>query len=462
MRGRPKGDGKTELTAAISLAEFAGPVVFAGWAKNGKPLAKRRLSPDIPIGAASWKQANKLYAAASTMVEKGPLDTFIEVLDTEMQFRDGTLGSLYRVASVGGTNDGGLHSFAAIDETHELIGNKKRLQLILSGGTYKRTDGWILEITTAGARGLDSVAEDAYELKQMIDHGTSTDDETLIDWLEADEHWDLDDPEQLLAAIYQANPAADVFFPVANLVARYHNPAVAHHEFRRYNLNQWVETTGESWLDDYPGVWAECQAGPAEFGFDLGLPAVTAVDFAQKRDGVAIATAQLQTDGQIMVYVRIWQLDEQRIDTAGAKRYLLDLDKQLKLRAVGYDPRYFETVAQDLEDEGLPMHEFPQNGQRMVPACTTTLEVIRDQRLRHNGDKVLAAHVKRAVWRESEDGPRLSKTKSKDRIDGCIAMVMAVQLALTPTLTAPAPASASPYPQAPIGDFFRPAGRLTI
>lgn len=465
VRGRPKGDGKTELTGAIALAEFAGPVVFDGWTATGRPRGRRRLSPDIPVAAASYDQANLLYSAVSAMVKEGPLDEFLDVFDTEVQFKDGTVGQLYRVAAVAGTNDGKRPTFVAFDETHEWTGNKKRVHLVLSNGIAKRSDCWGLEITTAGAWGLGSVAEDAYQLGQMIADGHLVQDDVLVDWLEADRDLDLDDPEQLLKAIYQANPAADVFFPASNLVARYHDPAVPLHEFRRYNLDQWVETTGESWLDDYPGAWEACE-GPVEFDPQVRPEegAVIAVDFAQKRDGVAIVTAQVQSDGKIPVYARIWSLDGERIDVAGALRYIREIARLLPVRAIGYDPRYFELPAQELEDDGLPVVEFPQSGARMVPACTKALELIRDGQVVHNGDVTLASHVRRAVWRESDDGPRLSKTRSRERIDGCIALVMALQLAITPgELASPPPATARVVSDTGSPEsIFRPKERLRI
>ncbi|WP_421020534.1 terminase large subunit domain-containing protein, partial [Klebsiella pneumoniae] len=78
-------------------------------------------------------------------------DEFLDVFDTEVQFKDGTVGQLYRVAAVAGTNDGKRPTFVAFDETHEWTGNKKRVHLVLSNGIAKRSDCWGLEITTAGA-----------------------------------------------------------------------------------------------------------------------------------------------------------------------------------------------------------------------------------------------------------------------------------------------------------------------
>jgi len=463
VRGRPKGDGKTELSAAFALAEFAGPAAFAGWTPTGQARGKCRISPDIPVAAASYEQADLLYAAAATMVKEGPLAEYIDAFDTEMQFKDGSVGALYRVAAVAGTNDGKRPTFAACDETHEWTGNKKRVHLVIKGGVYKRTDAWILEITTAGRRGDGSVAEDAYDLKLMIEGGHNPADDTLIDWSEASGEWDLEDPEQLLSAIYEANEAADVLFPAQNLVDRYHDPATPHHEFRRYNLNQWPESTGESWLDDYPGIWAEC-AGTVEFDAEVvgEHAAVMGIDFALKRDGVAVVTAQLMPDGSIPVFARVWKLDGVRIDVAEALSYIRAVVGALPVRGIVYDPKYFEFPAQVLEDEGFPMIEFPQSGERMVPACGNAMELIRARRVVHNGDPVLSEHVKRSVWREAEGGFRLSKTRSKDRIDACIAMVMALQLAVTPGALTPADPATAKVDHQQSDNFFRPKERLNI
>src|SRR5690606_35544531 len=55
LLGVGKGNGKTELAAALALAELAGPVVFDGWERPGVPRRPvPRTAPDIPIAAASF------------------------------------------------------------------------------------------------------------------------------------------------------------------------------------------------------------------------------------------------------------------------------------------------------------------------------------------------------------------------------------------------------------------------
>jgi phage terminase large subunit-like protein len=62
----------------------------------------------------------------------------------------------------------------------------------------------------------------------------------------------------------------------------------------------------------------------------------------------------------------------------------------------------------------------------MVPACGTTYEVIVSGRLVHDGDPLFAEQVTAAVARTVGEGWRLSKGRSKRKIDAAIALVLAV------------------------------------
>jgi phage terminase large subunit-like protein len=77
----------------------------------------------------------------------------------------------------------------------------------------------------------------------------------------------------------------------------------------------------------------------------------------------------------------------------------------------------------------VPMIEFPQTAQRMNPACGNAYELISSQRVAHDGDPTLTDHVLSAEPRASGEGWRLSKGKARRKIDACIALVMALDVA---------------------------------
>jgi len=74
--------------------------------------------------------------------------------------------------------------------------------------------------------------------------------------------------------------------------------------------------------------------------------------------------------------------------------------------------------------------EMPQSDSRMAPASEQLFELIRAGRLVHDGDAVLRSQILAAVPSETERGARISKRKSRQRIDAAIALAMAADRAV--------------------------------
>jgi phage terminase large subunit-like protein len=239
---------------------------------------------------------------------------------------------------------------------------------------------------------------------------------------------------------------------------------------RRFRLNQWVRTQ-ESWLPI--GAWEACE-GSSEL--EAAAPTWVAVDMALKHDSVAVVIAQPQrfeesvdrarkldrmrslladagkasgadasiipdsaleammpeAHPRLVVRARIWKPAKAgAIDVAAVENHLRDLHRNLNVQAFAYDPAYFTRSAQILEDEGLPMIEWPQSAQRMVPACQTAYRIITDGTAEHDGDPEFADHILSAATRPTENGWRLSKGKSRRKIDAAIALAIAAHMAMT-------------------------------
>jgi phage terminase large subunit-like protein len=408
----PKGNGKTPLSAWVMLFELLGP-----------PLFGPKGSPVIPVAAASFEQADLLFSDMRHCCNESPtLRHHVDAFDTEIVVKNGP-GRTYRVAAAAGTNDGPRPSGFAADEIHEWVGNKERVHLVIAGGLAKRANSLVLNTTTPGSD-LESMAGRKHLYGYRVNAGDVADDRFLfVHYGVVDGAYDLTDEEQLLAAVLAANPAAGAFLRTDDVVARYHQ--IPEFEFRRYNLGQWTRAD-ESWLP--PGTWEAC-AGAVEL--DSERPAHVAVDMAYKHDSVAVVIAQAGEDGKVAVSAKVWTPERgSTIDTAAVEAHLRRLHRTLNLETVAYDPAYFQRSAEVLLDEGLPMAEFPQGAGHMVPACQDTYRAISEGVLVHPDDPVLTDHVLAAATRETDRGWRLSKGKSKRHIDACIAMVMAVFLAL--------------------------------
>ena len=75
----------------------------------------------------------------------------------------------------------------------------------------------------------------------------------------------------------------------------------------------------------------------------------------------------------------------------------------------------------------------------MIPACGNAYDLIANGRVRHDGDTTFTDQVMSAAQRITDMGWRLSKGRSKRKIDSCIAMVMMLD-----RITAPDPESNEP------------------
>ncbi len=431
--GLPKGSGKTELAAALAIAELAGP--FAPE------------SPNVIIAAASFEQADLCFGTARTMITEGKLAPYLEAFDTEIMRRDGRPGIMRRVAAAAGTNDGHRPTFLVCDEVHEWTGAKERVHLILSSGLAKRSDALELSISTAGFD-KETLLGRLFDYGQRVNAGDIDDPSFLFVWRSASEQHDLNDPKQLRAAIAEANPAVQAgFMDGERLAARYSE--IPTHEFERYHLNRFVTSAG-SWLP--AGAWAACEDKSARL--DRKLPATVGIDFAWKHDTTAVVVAQRQGP-RIVLRARIFDNPhlpgthahtDWAFDSGELKDYLRRLFEEFPVaqavkpddpRQRGApgpyfvaDPYQLREEIKELTDAGLNIASVDMRDMFMVPATRSLFDaIVVDKVIAHDGDPAFAAQVEAAVpkW-SARGGYRLDKaSRSSGRpIDAAEAASLAV------------------------------------
>jgi phage terminase large subunit-like protein len=133
--------------------------------------------------------------------------------------------------------------------------------------------------------------------------------------------------------------------------------------------------------------------------------------------------------GVVVVRAKIWHPQDAPLDVATVEAYLRDVHLRYPVREFAYDPAYFQRSAEMLADDGLPMVEFPQSRARMVPACGNAYEMIVNRRVAHDNTPQFVDQVLSAAQRMTDDGWRLSKGKSRRKIDAAIALVIALDRA---------------------------------
>ena len=407
--GVPKGNGKSQMAAAIGLYELLG----AG-----------TVSPLVTVAAASFEQADLVFGTMRTMCEQSPyLKGLTEVFNNSIGVKNGP-GRVFRVAAKAGTADGGRNSAFIADEIHEWsTPNLQRVHYVLSNNTAKRKDSLILNITTAGYD-LDTLAGRLYLRGKRKQSGETEDPEFYFYWLEPEEGADFEDEEMWKSV----NPAiGGGWWPVDNLRRR--RAALPLPEFQRYHLNMWTRTQEESWLPE--GLWAELADS---FELKPDLPTYIGIDMALKQDSVAVVWGQQDPESEL-IYLdsKIWRNEGVMFDYAEVETFISKLNREFNVVECAYDPAFFERSAQALYDENVPMVEFPQTHGRMVPACGQSYELITSKKVRHKNHNTFNDQVLSAVNKPTDRGFRLSKGKSKRKIDGAIAMVMCLDRLTFPT-----------------------------
>jgi phage terminase large subunit-like protein len=438
IRGEGRGGGKTQFAAALAALDLDGP-------ESISPT-----SPNVCVAAASYDQADLCYGQLGLafggdqdQLKSAPLWGECQVTSRVISFRDGRPGKAFRVAAKAGTNEGGNPSFLLADETHEWGADgdpKARLFTVLSLGCSKRSlkckkNGQVINrgpgrwamISTAGFDVDNNMLGTWYKRCKEAMTDPRLDPTTLFDWREAEDGLDYEDPRDREVACRKASGAADVIWSVSNRVKQWGK--MPKHEWIRYYANRWVEVSEDSWLVDFPAAWPAC----ADPGFVERAEAATdvygvvAVDMALRHDSVGVCTMRW-VDSRIAVTPKRFMSDQLgRIDHVEVWQYIKGEASKLgsRFKGVVYDPRFFELPARLLEDEGFEVVEFDQNVGRMAPACGDAFARIKAGGFAHPDHYPLNSAVLTAARREQENGTfTLSKGRSKNKIDLCIAMVM--------------------------------------
>lgn len=410
LLGVPKGNIKTELMAAVAIEQLAGPTA--------------PISPEVRVAAASFEQADLLFGAAATMIREGPLRDRFHVLDTEIVPRDQP-GILRRIAAAAGTNDGGRTTCFISDELHEWVGYKERVHLVNSNSLAKRRSGLELNITTAGFD-LDTLLGKLYQYGLQLASGEIVDERFLFEWWAAGEHYNLDDPFQLRAAIVEANPCADTFLDVERVAARYHDPEVPHHEFLRYYLNRWAVAPSR-WMA--PSLWvSRVERREVADGTRIAI----GFDGSATRDATALVAVTL--DGVPHYFVLgVWERNpadpDWRVPREAVYARLDDAMRRYAVELMYGDPSGWTVEMEEWASQyGVErVVALPQTSERMAPAADRFLASVVAGEMSHDGDPVLTRHVTNAVTRETRWGLRIEKeTKTSERkVDAAQAAVMA-------------------------------------
>lgn len=406
MLGLPRGAGKSTLIAAMAAFDLFD--------------SDEQGAPSVPIVAVSLEQAkDAIYSQIVFSVEAEPeLERRTLVyrgIGTERVEFPRINGKLYPKAADPKTLQGANPwPTGYIDEIgHVTPDTYNALKL-----GRKRPGAKILGVGTWGP----DTGSPLYQTRKLVGEGNA--------------------PAGLLWCMYSGTPGASILdeenWHRCNPSLRYGLPAMEFMRadaagtpeaaFRTFRLNEPDVVGHDSWLGtDAYSLWASLQDH-----YELvekTEPTYVGVDVSMTRDCTAVVCGQLRPDGRLHAVAKVWtpSLDRE-VDLVEVSRYILDLSFKYDIRAVSYDPRFFEGEAARLEAQRIPVMKVPQTVEHMVPAISALRARIFQAGLSHEADEQFAAHVVNAVARPTEHSYTLSKSKSAPRghIDAAIALSLMV------------------------------------
>lgn len=394
--------GKSVLLFAFQLdrcLSWSGLRRCAYTAQSGFDARKKLLRDYVPM-----LHASRLGPAVRVRQSQG---------DEGLTFTDSS--EIAVVASNLSAGHGRSWDLGVIDEAFDDEDDRREQAIIPALAT--KADAQLLVASTAGTARSSYLRRkvESGRLAAELDSGSGI---AYFEW-SIPEDADVDDPE----VWWQFMPALG--WTITPQAVSHARRSMSNAEFRRAFANQWVNGD-EGWFP--PGMWGGCgKPGRIPDRADV----VLGFDGSFSNDSTALVVVQLGDVPHIDV-VACWErgdADDEgwRVPVFAVEDAIREACRRWQVREIACDPFRWARTYQVLEDEGLPVVEFPQSPARMVPATQRFYEAVLNRTVTHSGDPRLARHIGNCVIKTDGRGSRLAKdTKNSPRkIDLAVAAVMA-------------------------------------
>lgn len=436
-------------------------------AADGLYLGFMDSEPGSEVYSAATKrdQARIVHAEAIRMVRKNSLlKKYIKIYKDNLSFEE----TASKYEPLGGDSDSmdGLNVHGAIVDELHAHKNRETLEL-LETATGAREQPMIIMITTAGEN-RQSICFEKHEYTRKVLQGWK--DGSYLDDTWFGIIYSLDDEDkdnwQDESLWLKANPNLGVSKSLEDLrmkAKRASQMAAALNNFLRRELNVWV-TGSVKWTN--MDAWRKCgrENVPAlELPGKLHLqPTFGGLDLSSVSDITAFVMAFPAPDEYFDVVCRFW-VPEDTLDVVPGYRSPDDarmlkqwvkegyieatpgnhidhdfiyaqLEKDAEAFAIkqaAFDRWGASSVTQTLEKKGMTMVEFGQGYASMNPPMKELERLILAGKIRHGNHPVLTWMMGNLIARVDPSGNvKPDKEKSRDKIDGAVALIMALDLAL--------------------------------
>ena len=115
-----------------------------------------------------------------------------------------------------------------------------------------------------------------------------------------------------------------------------------------------------------------------------------------------------------------------------------EIDKRYQVKQIGYDPHQATQLSTRMIAEGLPMVEIRPSVLNFSEPMKELESMVLDKRIHHDGDPILTWMVSNVVCHyDKKDNIYPNKQRADDKIDGVVALLMALGRAITEEIKGP-------------------------
>lgn len=446
-----KGNGKSPMAAGVGLYMLT---------------ADQESRAEIYAAATKRDQAMILFRDAVAMVDQSPkLSALLLKSGGSNCWNLAYLktASFFRAIASDDGQSGPRPHGVLIDEVHE---HKTSMVIdMMRAGTKGRNQALIFMITNSGVD-RTSVCYAHHELVKRILDGVETNDSIFGYVCGLDEN---DDPLTDEGCWVKANPNLGVSIQLKYLreqVAEARGMPSKESIVRRLNFCQWVDAA-DPWIESH--LWLACEARGKDIKPEVdwkGRVAFGAIDLSGSFDLTALTLAFPRDDDGVDLLAEFWTPKDTLFDRAKKDRVPYDLwmneghvvatpgrsvdyefvaqriaalQQIYDLRKLAFDPYHIKYLERELDRAGITIELVP-HGQGFFRSQTSNLwmphsideaeKLIGEGKLTVIFNPCLRWNVASAVIEtDAKNNRAFTKRKSTGRIDGCVAMVMAMGLA---------------------------------
>ncbi len=454
-----KKSGKSSLAASIG-DYMAAPADVGG---DGEPR------PMIDFCATTRYQSQSIvFKEACRLVTTSPkLSAITKILKSSITFPD----SLATIECLASNSDklNGRNSHCVVGDE---LGDHPTPSLwnTLTSGQISRRQPLAFGITTAGQQKEGNIAWELHQHAAQVLDGTIEDDSffALICALDDDDDWQ---DEKNWA---KANPGLGTLIPIDNLrdaCNRAKTVPSAKSLFLRFHINRWAEVSEHAWLttevlqkpqllyisEDEKNCTIPERLAQAEQRL-FGRPCIIGIDASRSDDLFALAIwfPPLEANGVYECLFRVfcpqegiversrghrvpyqrWQENGYIIPTSGAVidedvvfAEILKLKEKFKIREIGFDIAYMQSLAKRLDAANLKCTKVAQ-GFALHPAICELEKLLYSDRVCLHAMPLALWCLSNAVLQRGTYQARLDKSKSREKIDLAVAMCDAISINL--------------------------------